>query len=142
VTQTNYPDPTSQAFAWVLDELCKDVRGALHAAVLTVDGLRKSASTGLGLDVDSHDLLASTGASLIGTSSALPRIFDLGEFEVLMMRAGRGWVVAMSFGARACLVVVADATGDPGMIVNCMQQVVENTAHQFAADPRAPQAVL
>ncbi|MGW3009678.1 roadblock/LC7 domain-containing protein [Streptomyces sp. NPDC001219] len=122
---------------WLLDQLCHDTPGVLHALLLSDEGMKLAHDKTL--DRDTADLLSAMCTTWLTLSHQLEKLFDTGgpaltatvdtpNIQLLAVGAGKG----------AILATVATSEADPGIVGTAMSQLVERVADHLSVPPRSP----
>ncbi|WP_433327232.1 roadblock/LC7 domain-containing protein [Spirillospora sp. CA-294931] len=123
---------------WLLDSLVQRVAQVQNAVVLSSDGLRIAASSGLG--VESSDHLSAVAASFQSLARGAGETFGGGAVRQTIVEMENAFLFVTAAGRGACLAVLADADADLGMIAYEMAMLVTRVGQHLSANPRVPSA--
>ncbi|ANC29621.1 roadblock/LC7 domain-containing protein [Isoptericola dokdonensis] len=115
-TTTAHPD------SWMLD-LVAEVRGVLHAIVLSSDGLVKVRTDVT--DPDTADKVAAACAGLVALGLSMGREFGRSDtLRQVVVEFDGGFLFVRGAGDGSRLAVITDTTVDPGLVAQQMQAQV------------------
>jgi predicted regulator of Ras-like GTPase activity (Roadblock/LC7/MglB family) len=122
---------------FLLDQLIDRTPGAVHALLLSSDGLKMDNTRGL--SIDSADQLAAIAAGMQSLSIGASAEFGDGSGggvlqSMTQFPGGILFIVAAGMGAH--LAVIAQDSADAGLVGHNMQELVEQMSHHLAAAPR------
>ncbi|MEV5839221.1 roadblock/LC7 domain-containing protein [Nocardia sp. NPDC052112] len=122
---------------FLLEGLVSRTPGAIHALLLSSDGLKMDNTSGL--TVDSADQLAAIAAGMQSLSIGASAEFGDGSGggvlqSMTQFPGGILFIVAAGMGAH--LAVIAQENADAGLIGHNMQELVEQMSHHLMAAPR------
>src|SRR4029450_9717892 len=104
----------AQNLNWLVSNFAKNVPGAAHAIVLSVDGLLMAVSERL--DRARADQLAAVASGLDTLTQGAPRIFGGGTVTQTVVEMEMGFLLVMSVSDGSCLAVLAAPSCDIGLI--------------------------
>ncbi|MBO0806808.1 MAG: roadblock/LC7 domain-containing protein [Actinobacteria bacterium] len=127
---------TSANLDWLLENLVGSTAGAVHALVLSRDGLKLCHTREL--SVDKADQLAAIAAGVQALSQSASVEFGDGTGGVRqsMTEFHGGLLFIVEAGAGAHLAVLADDTADVGLIGHRMDELVEQIGEFLTSPPR------
>jgi predicted regulator of Ras-like GTPase activity (Roadblock/LC7/MglB family) len=127
---------TSANLDWLLENLVDGTAGAVHALVLSRDGLRLCHTSEL--SVDKADQLAAIAAGVQALSQSASVEFGDGTGGVRqsMTEFYGGLLFIVEAGEGAHLAVLADDNADVGLIGHRMDELVEQIGDFLTAPPR------
>jgi predicted regulator of Ras-like GTPase activity (Roadblock/LC7/MglB family) len=117
---------------WLLDDLVSRVKQAEHAVVLSVDGLLKASSRGLGRDDAEH--LAAIASGIQSLSRGAGKRFNGGPVQQVIIEMTSSFLLITAAGHGACLAVLAAEDADLGLIAYEMNMLVTR-ADRFLTSP-------
>jgi predicted regulator of Ras-like GTPase activity (Roadblock/LC7/MglB family) len=103
-----------ERFAWLIDDFVARVPGVAHAVVISADGLLLARSRHL--PDERADQLAAVAAGLVSLADGAARCFDAGNVVQTIVEMQQGLVLTMSIRDGSCLVTLANATCDRGLV--------------------------
>jgi len=103
-----------QRMAWLVDDFVTRVPGVAHAVVISADGLLLTHSSRL--PDERADQLAAVAAGLVSLAGGAARCFDAGEVVQTVVEMAQGLVLTMAIRDGSCLVVLATADCDRGLV--------------------------
>ena len=121
---------------WLLENLVENTAGAMHALVLSRDGLKLCHTSKL--SVDKADQLAAIAAGVQALSQGASVEFGDGTGGVRqsMTEFHGGLLFIVEAGEGAHLAVLADDTADVGLIGHRMDELVEQIGAFLTSPPR------
>jgi predicted regulator of Ras-like GTPase activity (Roadblock/LC7/MglB family) len=127
---------TSANLDWLLENLVENTAGAVHALVLSRDGLKLCHTSALSRD--KADQLAAIAAGVQALSQGASMEFGDGTGGVRqsMTEFHGGLLFIVAAGDGAHLAVLADATADVGLIGHRMDELVEQIGAFLTSAPR------
>lgn len=127
---------TSANLDWLLENLVENTAGALHALVLSRDGLKLCHTSKL--SVDKADQLAAIAAGVQALSQSASVEFGDGTGGVRqsMTEFHGGLLFIVEAGEGAHLAVLAADTADVGLIGHRMDELVEQIGAFLTSPPR------
>jgi predicted regulator of Ras-like GTPase activity (Roadblock/LC7/MglB family) len=127
---------TSANLDWLLENLVDSTAGAVHALVLSRDGLKLCHTSEL--SVDKADQLAAIAAGVQALSQSASVEFGDGSGGVRqsMTEFYGGLLFIVEAGEGAHLAVLADDTADVGLIGHRMDELVEQIGAFLTSPPR------
>ncbi|MFI0373081.1 roadblock/LC7 domain-containing protein [Actinomadura sp. 1N219] len=120
---------------WLLDSLVQRVDAVQNAVVLSSDGLRMAASSGLARESSDH--LAAVAASFQSLARGAGESFGGGPVRQTIVEMESSFLFVTAAGHGACLAVLAAADADLGIIAYEMAMLVARVGQHLSADPRA-----
>ncbi|MBO0786912.1 MAG: roadblock/LC7 domain-containing protein [Actinobacteria bacterium] len=129
---------TSANLDWLLENLVGSTAGAVHALVLSRDGLKLCHTSEL--SVDRADQLAAIAAGVQALSQSASAEFGDGTGGVRqsMTEFHGGLLFIVEAGEGAHLAVLADDTADVGLIGHRMDELVEQIGAFLTSPSREP----
>ena len=129
-------NPTDPSLEWLLENLVDNTPGALHALVLSKDGLKLCHTHRL--SVDKADQLAAIAAGVQSLSHGASMEFGDGTGGVRqsMTEFHGGLLFIVEAGEGAHLAVLATDSADVGLIGHNMDELVEQIGAFLTAPPR------
>ncbi len=129
---------TSGNLDWLLENLVENTAGAVHALVLSRDGLKLCHTSELSRD--KADQLAAIAAGVQALSQGASVEFGNGTGGVRqsMTEFHGGLLFIVEAGEGAHLAVLADDTADVGLIGHRMDELVEQIGAFLTSAPRPP----
>ncbi|RFS85021.1 roadblock/LC7 domain-containing protein [Actinomadura spongiicola] len=120
---------------WLLDSLVQKVAPVQNAVVLSSDGLRMAASSGMSREESEH--LSAVAASFQSLAKGAGEAFGGGPVRQTIVEMESAFLFVTAAGQGACLAVLADADADLGIIAYEMAMLVTRVGRHLSADPRA-----
>ncbi|MEV4259730.1 roadblock/LC7 domain-containing protein [Spirillospora sp. NPDC049652] len=120
---------------WLLDNLVQRVPQVQNAVVLSSDGLRMAASSGLAREDSEH--MAAVAASFQSLARGAGETFGGGAVRQTIVEMENSFLIISAAGHGACLAVLADAGADLGVIAYEMAMLVTRVGQHLSADPRS-----
>ncbi|GAA4876758.1 roadblock/LC7 domain-containing protein [Actinomycetospora straminea] len=105
---------TFDRFGWLIDDFVARVPGVAHAVVISADGLLLTHSSHL--PDERADQLAAVAAGLVSLADGASRCFDAGGVVQTVVEMEQGLVLTMAIRDGSCLVVLATAGCDRGLV--------------------------
>ncbi len=105
---------SDQQLGWLLGNFVRDTAGVREAVAVSSDGLLIAASDGL--ERNDADHLAAIVSSLASLGRSASRRYDFLGLELIMIEMTRGFLLVSVIADGSCLGVVADSSGDVGLI--------------------------
>ncbi|GAA1808738.1 roadblock/LC7 domain-containing protein [Luedemannella flava] len=99
---------------WLLANFVRNTDGVRDAVAVSSDGLLVATSDGL--DRASGDQLAAIVSSLVSLSRSASRRYEFEALKLIMIEMKRGFLLVSAISGGSCLGVIADSTGDLGLI--------------------------
>jgi predicted regulator of Ras-like GTPase activity (Roadblock/LC7/MglB family) len=104
----------SQTFNWLLAAFVRKTDGVRDAVAVSSDGLLIAVSDGLGrTDADHLSAVVSGLASLARSAS---RRYEFDGVKLIMIEMGRGFLLVSAIRDGSCLGVLADSSGELGLV--------------------------
>jgi uncharacterized protein len=125
----------AQNLNWLVSNFAKNVPGAAHAIVLSVDGLLMAVSERL--DRARADQLAAVASGLASLTQGAARIFGGGTVTQTVVEMEMGFLLVMSVSDGSCLAVLAAPSCDIGLIGYEMALLVARTGEVLTPELRA-----
>ncbi|WP_026413762.1 roadblock/LC7 domain-containing protein [Actinomadura oligospora] len=120
---------------WLLDNLVQRVPQVQNAVVLSSDGLRMAASSGLAREDSEH--MSAVAASFQSLARGAGETFGGGAVRQTIVEMENSFLIISAAGHGACLAVLADAGADLGVIAYEMAMLVTRVGQHLSADPRS-----
>jgi predicted regulator of Ras-like GTPase activity (Roadblock/LC7/MglB family) len=125
----------AQNLNWLVSNFARNVPGAAHAIVLSVDGLVMAVSERL--DRARADQLAAVASGLASLTQGAARIFGGGTVTQTVVEMEMGFLLVMSVSDGSCLAVLAAPSCDIGLIGYEMALLVARTGEVLTPELRA-----
>jgi predicted regulator of Ras-like GTPase activity (Roadblock/LC7/MglB family) len=126
--------------SWMLDSAL-EIPGALHAVLISADGLQRARSKDVSKDDADKAAAAMSGLQSLSRSLAFfCDGFDL-RWQQTLVEFDGGWIFLISAGAGAYLAVSASSDVDMADITFRMQQLVGQLGKVLTAPPRESSVV-
>jgi hypothetical protein len=122
-------------FAWLVNDLVQRVHGVTHALILSVDGLRLTASDTMSEDDGDH--LAAIASGVLGLARSGGGLFEMGTCEQIIHRHSDGYFLFMHMGTGGGLVVLTGPKCDMQVVAYEMTQFVTNVGDRLTPEVRA-----
>ncbi|TDC57794.1 roadblock/LC7 domain-containing protein [Actinomadura sp. KC345] len=123
---------------WLLDSLVQRVAPVQNAVVLSSDGMKMAASSGLAREESEH--LAAVAASFQSLARGAGETFGGGPVRQTIVEMESSFLFVTAAGHGACLAVLAAADADLGVIAYEMAMLVTRVGQHLSADPRVAAA--
>ncbi len=104
----------SQTFNWLLAHFVKSTDGVRDAVAVSSDGLLIAVSDGLGRTEADHLAAIVSGLSSLARSASKRYGFD--GVKLIMIEMGRGFLLVSAIRDGSCLGVLADSSGELGLV--------------------------
>ncbi|WP_151774641.1 roadblock/LC7 domain-containing protein [Streptomyces abyssomicinicus] len=104
----------SQAFNWLLAAFVRNTDGVRDAVAVSSDGLLIAVSEGLGRTEADHLAAIVSGLSSLARSASRRYGFD--GVKLIMIEMGRGFLLVSAIRDGSCLGVLADSSGELGLV--------------------------
>ncbi|MET9847963.1 roadblock/LC7 domain-containing protein [Streptomyces ossamyceticus] len=126
--------------SWMLDSAL-EIPGALHAVLISADGLQRARSKDV--SKDDADKAAAAMSGLQSLSRSLSFFVDRSDlrWQQTLVEFDGGWIFLISAGAGAYLAVSASSDVDMADITFRMQQLVGQLGKVLTAPPRESSVV-
>ncbi|MFD6096354.1 roadblock/LC7 domain-containing protein [Nocardiopsis flavescens] len=121
---------------WLLDDLADRVVGAVHAIVLSADGLLLGRSRDLPSEDAEH--LSALASAFQSLARGTGRHFGGGDVRQTVVEMERSYLFVTAAGAGACLAVLATEDADVGLVAYEMNLRVKRVGRFLTAAPRRP----
>jgi len=108
------PPPSGRTFNWLLVNFVRNTDGVRDAVAVSSDGLLIAKSDGLSRD--GADQLAAIVSGLASLARSASRRYDFDGLKLIMIEMRRGFLLVSSITDGSCIGVLADVTGDVGLI--------------------------
>jgi predicted regulator of Ras-like GTPase activity (Roadblock/LC7/MglB family) len=131
---TGSESPIAQ-FSWLVTTFADRVPGVAHAIVVSTDGMLLTASARLAQD--RADTLAAAASGLLSLAQGAARCFDAGGVRETVVQMDHGLLMLMGIGDGSCLVVLARANSDMGLVAYEMALLVERVGQLLTPQLRA-----
>lgn len=114
-TQNAAPaEKDSQTFNWLLAGFVRNTDGVRDAVAVSSDGLLIAVSDGLGRTEADHLAAIVSGLSSLARSASRRYGFD--GVKLIMIEMGRGFLLVSAIRDGSCLGVLADSSGELGLV--------------------------
>ncbi|MFF7332067.1 roadblock/LC7 domain-containing protein [Streptomyces sp. NPDC090306] len=104
----------SQTFNWLLANFVRGTDGVRDAVAVSSDGLLIAVSDGLGRTEADHLSAIVSGLSSLARSASKRYSFD--GVKLIMIEMGRGFLLVSAIRDGSCLGVLADSSGELGLV--------------------------
>jgi predicted regulator of Ras-like GTPase activity (Roadblock/LC7/MglB family) len=104
----------SQTFNWLLANFFRGTDGVRDAVAVSSDGLLIAVSDGLGRTEADHLAAIVSGLSSLARSASKRYGFD--GVKLIMIEMGRGFLLVSAIRDGSCLGVLADSSGELGLV--------------------------
>ncbi|MFI7011001.1 roadblock/LC7 domain-containing protein [Streptomyces sp. NPDC050145] len=104
----------SQTFNWLLANFVRHTDGVRDAVAVSSDGLLIAVSDGLGRTEADHLSAIVSGLSSLARSASKRYGFD--GVKLIMIEMGRGFLLVSAIRDGSCLGVLADSSGELGLV--------------------------
>ncbi|WP_369238857.1 roadblock/LC7 domain-containing protein [Streptomyces sp. R21] len=104
----------SQTFNWLLANFVRNTDGVRDAVAVSSDGLLIAVSDGLGRTEADHLAAIVSGLSSLARSASKRYSFD--GVKLIMIEMGRGFLLVSAVRDGSCLGVLADSSGELGLV--------------------------
>jgi predicted regulator of Ras-like GTPase activity (Roadblock/LC7/MglB family) len=111
---TGHTQQDSQAFNWLLAGFVRNTDGVRDAVAVSSDGLLIAVSEGLGRTEADHLAAIVSGLSSLARSASRRYGFD--GVKLIMIEMGRGFLLVSAIRDGSCLGVLADSSGELGLV--------------------------
>lgn len=108
------PHPGADRLNWLLANFVRDTDGVRDAIAVSSDGLLVATSAGLDRTEADHLGAIVSGLTSLGRSAARRYAFE--GLKLIMIEMRRGFLLVSQIEGGSCLGVLADASGDLGLI--------------------------
>jgi predicted regulator of Ras-like GTPase activity (Roadblock/LC7/MglB family) len=129
--------PTRGQLDWLLASFLRSTPGAVHALVVSGDGLRVAASEQVGSQLG--DQLAAATSGLVSLANAAAQLVQLGSMTQTIVELSAGHLFVTQIGDGATLAVVASRECDMGMVGYEMTMLAAQAGHALTPTARADQ---
>lgn len=104
----------SQTFNWLLASFVRKTDGVRDAVAVSSDGLLIAVSDGLGRTDADHLAAVVSGLSSLARSAS--RRYEFDGVKLIMIEMGRGFLLVSAIRDGSCLGVLADSSGELGLV--------------------------
>lgn len=104
----------SQTFNWLLANFVRKTDGVRDAVAVSSDGLLIAVSDGLGRTDADHLAAVVSGLSSLARSAS--RRYEFDGVKLIMIEMGRGFLLVSAIRDGSCLGVLADSSGELGLV--------------------------
>jgi predicted regulator of Ras-like GTPase activity (Roadblock/LC7/MglB family) len=104
----------SRTFNWLLANFVRNTDGVRDAVAVSSDGLLIAVSDGLGRTEADHLAAIVSGLSSLARSASKRYSFD--GVKLIMIEMGRGFLLVSAIRDGSCLGVLADSSGELGLV--------------------------
>ncbi|MEW1655371.1 MULTISPECIES: roadblock/LC7 domain-containing protein [unclassified Streptomyces] len=104
----------SQTFNWLLASFVRKTDGVRDAVAVSSDGLLIAVSEGLNRTDADHLAAVVSGLSSLARSAS--RRYEFDGVKLIMIEMGRGFLLVSAIRDGSCLGVLADSTGELGLV--------------------------
>ena len=129
---------TSADLGWLLENLVENTAGAMHALVLSRDGLKLCHTSKLSEDKADQLAAIAAGVQALSQSASVEFGDGTGGVRQSMTEFHGGLLFIVEAGEGAHLAVLADDTADVGLIGHRMDELVEQIGAFLTSPPRRP----
>lgn len=127
---------TSSNLDWLLENLVENTSGAMHALVLSRDGLKLCHTSKLSEDKADQLAAIAAGVQALSHSASVEFGDGTGGVRQSMTEFHGGLLFIVEAGAGAHLAVLAGDTADVGLIGHRMDELVEQIGAFLTSPPR------
>lgn len=117
----------AQTLTWLLNNFVEEAPGALHAVVVSSDGLLLTGSDDVTVEHAQQLAVVASGVSSLAQTSS--RLFGQGECVHTIVSMERAYLLIMAISDGSCLTVLASSDCDMKVIAFQMTLLVENAGH-------------
>lgn len=129
-------DATNSNLEWLLENLVGNTPGALHALVLSKDGLKLCHTADLAVDKADHLAAIAAGVQALSHGASMEFGDRTGGVRNSMTEFHGGILFIVEAGMGAHLAVIAAEDADVGLIGHNMDELVEQIGPFLTAPPR------
>jgi predicted regulator of Ras-like GTPase activity (Roadblock/LC7/MglB family) len=129
---------TDRDLDWLLEDLLARTPQALHALVLSKDGLKICRTTGLTMDKGDQLAAIASGIQSLAHGASVEFGDGTGGVRQSMTEFYGGLLFIVEAGEGAHLAVVATDEADVGLVGHNMNELVEQIGEYLTAPPRPP----
>ncbi|MFZ3571453.1 roadblock/LC7 domain-containing protein [Streptomyces sp. BH097] len=104
----------SQTFNWLLANFVRNTDGVRDAVAVSSDGLLIAVSDGL--DRTEADRLAAIVSGLSSLARSASKRYSFDGVKLIMIEMGRGFLLVSAIRDGSCLGVLADSSGELGLV--------------------------
>jgi uncharacterized protein len=122
-------------FSWLVGNFARRTPGVAHAMVVSADGLPLAVSDRL--DRPKADQLAAIASGLAGLTQGGASCIDGGPVKQTVVEMDQGFLVVMAISDGSCLIVLAAAACDVGVVAYEMTVLVNRTGDVLTPSLRA-----
>ena len=134
----NSSETDDNGLDWVVTRFVDTVPGAVHAVLVSADGLLMAASARLPGERAEQVAAVSSGLASLAVGAA--RLFDGGAVLQTIIEMQRGFLLLMSVGNGSNLAVLTTETADIGQVGYEMALLVDRVGRMVSAEARQPGA--
>ena len=127
--------PEATDFSWLVGNFARRTPGVAHAMVVSADGLPLAVSDRL--DRPKADQLAAIASGLAGLTQGGASCIDGGPVNQTVVEMDQGFLVVMAISDGSCLIVLAAASCDVGVVAYEMIVLVNRTGDVLTPSLRA-----
>ncbi|HEY7222541.1 MAG TPA: roadblock/LC7 domain-containing protein [Micromonosporaceae bacterium] len=124
-------------WGYLLDGLCDQVPGLVHALAVSGDGMK--IATSRHLPVEQADQLSAFTSGVASLTHGAARLMNGGAVEHNLVEMTNGLLVMMAIDEKSTLTVVAAKDCDLGQVTYEMASLINRVAGALAPDVRQPQ---
>ncbi|MEU8656097.1 roadblock/LC7 domain-containing protein [Actinoplanes philippinensis] len=124
-------------WGWLLDRLCDQVPGIIHALAVSADGLTVAASRNQ--DKDDTDRLAAFTSGIASLTNGACSIMQGGVVEQNITEMALGYLIVMAIGDGSSLTVLAAKDCDLGQVSYEMAMLINSSGAALTPELRQPQ---
>jgi predicted regulator of Ras-like GTPase activity (Roadblock/LC7/MglB family) len=129
---------TDRDLDWLLEDLLARTPQALHALVLSKDGLKICRTTGLTMDKGDQLAAIASGIQSLAHGASVEFGDGTGGVRQSMTEFYGGLLFIVEAGEGAHLAVLATDEADVGLVGHNMNELVEQIGEYLTAPPRPP----
>lgn len=119
---------------WLLTDFAERTRGVVHAVVVSGDGLRLAASSGV--DAVLADQLAAATSGLVSLARGTAQLLHAEPVTQTIVEMAAGYLFATAISQGSTLVVCTDRSCDIGLVGYEMTMLASQVGHVLTPAPR------
>jgi uncharacterized protein len=129
--------PTRPNWGYLLDRLCKQVRGISHAIAVSADGLLIAKSERLARD--HADQLSAFTSGMASLTHGAASLMNAAPVEQTVVEMHGGFVVVMAIGDGSVLTVLSTKDCDMGQVAYEMAMLINSVGSALTPAARQPE---
>lgn len=119
---------------WLLSAFVQETRGAVHALVVSGDGMPLAVSSGI--DPMLADRLSAVTSGLVSLASGAALLLKAEPVTQTIVEMGGGYLFATSVAQGSTLAVFTHVEGDMGLVAHEMTLLADRVGHALIPAPR------